>query len=93
MTGGVRLSAAEIQTAVEEYGLQPVEPPPEAYRELGEPAGLLNAVRVSVAEDETWSVRMPLWTREEGRSDLTVELTVVFRHDGVTVELDGIFVP
>jgi hypothetical protein len=86
LTGGERLSATEIRTAVAEYGRHLVEPPSEAY-------GLLVAVRVWVSEDETWFARMPLWTAEEGRSDLTVELTIIFRGGGATVELDGILVP
>lgn len=86
LTGGVHLSGAEIQTGVEDYGRRLADPPQEAY-------GLLHAVRVLVAEHETWFVRMPLWTEEEGRSDLEVEMTVIFQEGEVKIELNGILVP
>lgn len=86
LTGGVRLSGAEIQTGVEGYGRRLIDPPEEAY-------GLLHAVRVLTAEHETWFVRMPLWTEQEGRSDLEVEMTVIFQDGEVKTELDGILVP
>ena len=86
VTGGVRLSAAEIQAGIQEYGRRLVGPPEEAY-------GLMHAVRVVVAEHETWFVSMPLWTEEEGRSDLAVEMTVIFQDEATRIELDGILVP
>ena len=39
-----------------------------------------------------WSVRMDLWTAEEGRSDLSLELTIIESGRGYTVELDDIHV-
>ena len=53
----------------------------------------MHAVRVVVAEHETWFVSMPLWTEEEGRSDLAVEMTVIFQDEATRIELDGILVP
>ena len=39
-----------------------------------------------------FSVHMPLWTEEEGRSDLTLELTIKMPDKGIEVELDDIHV-
>jgi hypothetical protein len=86
LTGGVRLAAAEIAGGVAEYPGRLIEPPEEAY-------DLMGAVRVIVAKDETWFVTMPLWTAQEGRSDLEVQLTVAFGGGGVAIELHNILVP
>jgi hypothetical protein len=37
-----------------------------------------------------WSVIVPLWTREEGRSDLSMEATVTESSDGVSVIITGV---
>jgi hypothetical protein len=37
-----------------------------------------------------WSAQMPLWNAREGRSDLTVELTIYDDHGIPKVEIDGI---
>jgi hypothetical protein len=39
-----------------------------------------------------WSIIMPLWTAEEGRSDLSLELTLVENGETTNVELDDIHV-
>jgi hypothetical protein len=35
---------------------------------------------------------MPLWTREEGRSDLSVEITLIAQNGDFRIELDDIHV-
>ena len=35
---------------------------------------------------------MPLWTKEEGRSDLSIEVTVIKETSGFKIELDDIHV-
>ncbi len=80
-----RLSADGIGEILKGYGATVMGPPSSAY-------GLMDTVRVVQAAIPTWSVRMPLWTREEGRSDLTVELTIVVRSGRIDVELDDIHV-
>lgn len=81
-----RLSAADIRTVIQGYGRQVVVPPPSAYR-------MLDVVQIRKADIPTWSVRMPLWTAEEGRSDLTIELTIAIGTDSASVELDDLRVP
>ena len=45
------------------------------------------------ADPPAWSVVMTLWTEEEGRSDLSIVLTVTQLEDGFDVTLDDIHVP
>ncbi len=44
-----------------------------------------------VAGVRQWAVAMPLWTKEEGRSDLRIELTIMDANP-VVVEIDDIHV-
>lgn len=69
-TSGVRLSAAEMKGAVDNYGRRLRMPPPdtEVARSVVEVKGL---------SPRRWSVYVDLWTEEEGRSDLTLEMTVI----------------
>ena len=85
-TGGVRLSADMLEEAVTQYGKTLVFPPPDALANL-------DIVPVACEGPKTWSVRADLWTSEEGRSDLTLELTVI-KDEGkrTIVELDNLHV-
>lgn len=85
LTSSGGLSPCEIEDAFRQYGATPVAPPPEAYREL-------DVVCVHSAPKPTWSVHMPVWTQEEGRSDLTIEMTVIREGDRFVIGLDGIHV-
>jgi hypothetical protein len=80
-----RLSAEQLRQVIREYGRTPISPPVTIEPEL-------DVVQVQGASPPTWSVRSPLWTREEGRSDLTLELTVTTDRDAVRVELDDLHV-
>lgn len=80
-----RLNADDIRLAVEGYGRRLVCPPGDVYADL-------DVVRVQGASEPTWSVRAPMWTAEEGRSDLTLELTFAQANDGVHLELDDLHV-
>jgi hypothetical protein len=84
-THGVRLTANEIARAVADYGKKLVLPPHDGYE-------LMNVVEIKNAKPKRWSIAMPLWSKEEGRSDLTVEITVIEREGGELVELDDIHV-
>lgn len=85
LTSGTRLSSEEMARAVRQYGRVLVAPPIQAYDEL-------DVVQVRQATPPRWSVRMSLWTAEEGRSDLSVEMTVVERNKGFGIEVDDIHV-
>ncbi len=87
LTSGRRLSAEEIQLAVIGYGRTLVTPPDEALN-------MLDVVEVAAALTRTLRIRVPLWTVEEGRSDLELELTLREVIDGVfSVQLDDLHVP
>lgn len=86
LTKGVRLGAREIGRAIAAYKRTLVMPPEDSYQ-------LMNVVGVQNAKPPKWSIMMPLWTREEGRSDLSIELTLVKEIQGFKIELDDIHVP
>jgi len=86
LCAGSRLSAEEMKTAVAMYGRTIVPLPQEA-------ATLISSVRSRNAVDPTWSVVVPLFTREEGRSDLSLELTMTESKPGsVAVHVDDLHV-
>jgi hypothetical protein len=85
LTQGVRLSAGEMAKAIAEYGRTLATPPEDAF-------ALMDVIEVRNATPRRWSITMPLWTREEGRSDLTIELTVVEGKTGFGIELDDVHV-
>lgn len=86
LSGGVRLSADLMRQAVSEYGRTPVMPPPPTLDEL-------DAIEVVGARPRAWSVRVDLWTAEEGRSDLTLECTLIDRPgELLAVEVDNLHV-
>jgi hypothetical protein len=78
-----RLSAADLEGVIRDYGRRLVPPPPSAY-------DAIDVVRIEQRAVPTWSVRMPMWTSEEGRSDLTLELTVALPGPRASVELDDL---
>ena len=71
--------------AINDYGRKLVLPPEDVFE-------LMDVVEVRNAQPQQWSVAMPLWTREEGRSDLSIGVTVIADEDGYSVELDDIHV-
>jgi len=82
---GNRLSAAELEKAVAEYG-----------RKLTQPgSGWWDTVDVDPVGDgdDEFYVAAPLWTEEEGRSDLTLELSVAKKESGdYAIEVDDLHV-
>ena len=88
LSGGVRLSATQLHTAVQEYGRRIVMPPAGVAQPL-------NVVEVlpGSTKRRSWSVDVDLWTAEEGPSDLTLQLTVRERPGGgFAVEIDDVHV-
>ena len=64
-----RLSPAEIERVVRDYGRQLIPLPIPAFETV-------DIVPVSKSHPQQWSVVVPLWSKEEGRSDLSLQLTV-----------------
>jgi hypothetical protein len=86
LTNGRRLTATEIAESVREYGGTIIVPPENGFENL-------DIIGVEGAQPRAWSVNLTLWTAEEGRSDLTLELTL--RENGeeiYDVEIDNIHV-
>jgi hypothetical protein len=85
-TLGVRLSASLMQQAIAEYGRTLAMPPPSALDQL-------DVVEIDGSRPKAWSVRVDLWTVEEGRSDLSLECTLIDRPgDLLAAEIDNLHV-
>lgn len=85
LTSGVRLSAQMMREAVGKYGRVITMP---SQSDL---AKCIDIVECEGLGRRAWSVRFPLWTIEEGRSDLSIECTVYENGDGsFGLELDDI---
>ncbi|WEX87116.1 hypothetical protein PZN02_003472 [Sinorhizobium garamanticum] len=82
---GVRLSAEQMRQAIEEYGRTPVMPPDDAFLDI-------DAIALTNSDARVWSVRFDLWTHEEGRSDLSLECTIVIDNGTLDIEVDNIHV-
>lgn len=83
---GVRLTPDMMRRAIKEYGRTLVMPPEEAFSNI-------DAIRVSMTDQPTWSIRFDLWTKEEGRSDLSLECTIIVCSDGfIDLEIDNLHV-
>jgi hypothetical protein len=82
--GGSRLNGDDLQAAIRDYGRKVIAPPGDyAHVNMGE---------VEAATVPTWWVVADLWTEEEGRSDLSLELTIAFAPSGPVIEIDNLHV-
>lgn len=79
-----RLTQDELRGAVADYGRTLTQLPESAF-------DVVDIYTIQVAPDLA-AVDVPLWTKEEGRSDLTLSVTVNERVDGVAVSIDDLHV-
>lgn len=86
-SNGDRLSPSDIKNAVNVYGrkLVIVMPPDSAFDHL-------DAIKITGAVPNSWSLRFPLWTKEENQSDLTLEMTVRETPGGYEATVDDLHV-
>jgi hypothetical protein len=79
-----RLAEHEVKRAIAEYGRRLVSLPSDA----------MDAADVYELDDcpGEFAVDLPLWTAEEGRSDLTLQLTVIDGDSGPAVAIDDLHV-
>ena len=78
-----RLSESELRQAVVDYGRTLIPLPDAAW----------DVDIVPLATDpNTLSIDVPMWTLEEGRSDLTLSLTATTRGDSYDVVIDDLHV-
>ena len=83
ISGGRHLTADEIAESIRDYGCSVASPPSDLQ---------LDVVKVEITAD-TWSVNVPIFTSEEGRSDLTLEVTMTKTGEPLcNVEIDGLHV-
>jgi len=79
-----RVSAGDLERAITEYGRRLVPLPPEGLE-------LIDYVEIQGVGPLCWSVVVPLFTEEEGRSDLSLELTIQEQPAGVhMIEIDDV---
>ena len=85
-SNGIRLTADQLQEAVAEYGHTLIMPPDETFNDL-------DVIEVSNLIPRQWSARFDLWTDDEGRSDLSLEYTLIDNYkDMLAFELDNLHV-
>lgn len=77
-----RLTAADLQDVITQYGRKVVEP--QSIE--------IDAVAIEGSVGTHWSIYTPIWTSEEGRSDLTLDLTVDLGGNGIRVTLNDLHV-
>lgn len=73
-------TASRIEQEIIEYGALPVIPPDIA----------LLLTSATADGEQSWTIEAPLWTREEGPSDLTFWIHAHERESGLELELRGI---
>ena len=79
-----RLTREELERAITEYG-RTLIPLPSNALEMADAFPVLDA-------PEHIAVDIPLWTEEEGRSDLTLSLTIIESHGVTSVSIDDLHV-
>lgn len=79
-----RLTEAELRTAVEQYGRTLVPLPAKG--------DLLVDIYEQTSQPDAVTLDVPLWTREEGRSDLTLSVTAIKQGETYTVKVDDLHV-
>ncbi|MEQ5855006.1 hypothetical protein NFI08_04800 [Halomonas sp. EF61] len=85
-SGGNRLKAYEIESAINEYGCDLAYPPEREFDSI-------NMIEVFDSDPRRWSVRFDLWSEQEGKSDLSIELTIIeASNKNTVVEIDDIHV-
>ena len=81
-----RLTAEELARALDDYGRTLVDVPDDGWE-------LADSYEIE-GRPGAWAIDLPLWTKEEGRSDLTLSLSTSRGDDDeVVVEIDDIQVP
>jgi hypothetical protein len=85
LTSGVRLSADELKQATTDF----------AFRLMPWPHGVdipMEVGRIEGRDPTAWYVVFPAYTAEEGRSDLSLELTLTRSGDDFDVEFEDLHV-
>ncbi|MGH3071496.1 MAG: DUF7668 domain-containing protein [Gaiellaceae bacterium] len=81
-----RLTADELRQAVHDYPATLIPLPDAAFDIAGDAYLLVGS------DPPQWAVDQDLWTREEGHSDLTLQVDVRFRRGAYRLEITGLHV-
>ncbi len=84
-TRGRRLTEEEIRTVIQEYPATFIMPPAETFDDP-------DAVEIENPPPGRYYVRVDLWSKEEGRSDLSLELIVGKLNGQPDIEITNIHV-
>ena len=84
ITDGVRIGADEMRNIISDYGIEIIMPPAGKRLEL-------DVVPVSQAETPTFSIVADVWTKD-GKSDVSLEMTVKIDEGNTTIEVDNLHV-
>ncbi|HKP24322.1 MAG TPA: hypothetical protein VJV39_10675, partial [Dongiaceae bacterium] len=76
------MDSDDLQAAVAEYGRRVVAPPADY--------AFLRACELRARAVPTWHVEADLWTEEEGRSDLTLEMMIEFESSGPVIGINNL---
>jgi hypothetical protein len=78
------MTSGELQEIIRDYGRKVVAPPADY--------ACISIVECEATAVPTWSVEADLWTAEEGRSDLTLSMTIAFGPHGPAIQIDNLHV-
>lgn len=84
VTGGIRLTGNEIKNIIDSYGVDVTLPPDGGSLDL-------DIVELYGDSPKRYSVLFNVWTAQEGKSDLSVELSFIFGKE-MSVEIDNVHV-
>jgi hypothetical protein len=83
-SGGAGMTSRELQEIIRDYGRKVIAPPADY--------ACISIVECEATAVPTWSVEADLWTAEEGRSDLTLSMTIAFGPHGPAIQIDNLHV-
>lgn len=80
-----RLTSSDLRNAIRDYPFDLTICPANAF-------DLASIVEIPGTINPQWSIAIPMWTKQEGRSDLTLEVSVTREGPKYIVELDDLHV-
>lgn len=79
-----RLSAAELQQVIIDYGRELIDIKSEAFN-------LADVYKINNKVNQ-WAIDLPLWTKEEGRSDLTLSVNLRVADEKIYITIQDLHV-
>lgn len=79
-----RLSAAELQQVIVDYGCELIDINSESL-------ALADVYKIN-NESNQWAIDLPLWTKEEGRSDLTLSINLSVKNGKTYIAIQDLHV-